>query len=164
MLGSIARLRSLLADVAELSEPSQPFAGCTEAEVAELESLVRRTLPPSYVLFLRAAGRSAGRLFRGSSATYPELISNVDWLRKRLASPDREDAFERFPEDAFPFLVHQGYTMLYFCTNLGDASPVFQYIEYTSNDEIAQSFVDFVADQVAEMRVVDQRLGRNRKD
>ncbi|GKS60534.1 hypothetical protein YTPLAS18_40610 [Nitrospira sp.] len=54
--------------------------------------------------------------------------------------------------------------MLYFCTNLGDASPVFQYIEYTSNDEIAQSFVDFVADQVAEMRVVDQRLGRNRKD
>lgn len=99
--------------------------GASDQEVTEISRLCPDRLPEGYLQFLRLAGRSPGILFRGSDARIGTISSNVRWLRRQRGI---DEVAKRIPPDAFPFVVHQGYTCFYFCATLGDRSAIFRVL------------------------------------
>ena len=99
---------------------------CTEEEVSILEQKIGRALPAAYREFLLWMVRDIGGLFQGSECHYWDVIL----LQRAAAELMQEDEFsEPFPEDAFVFLMHQGYQFHFFRTGEGDDPPVYHYVE-----------------------------------
>jgi len=85
------------------------FRGCTEQEVASLESRTNIQLPGLFKHYLRKMGWSAGGMIKGSDVRYGCL--------HLLTGEVREETQPRnihLPADAFAFYAHQGYDYMYF--------------------------------------------------
>ncbi len=106
---------------------------CTEEEVGILEGKIGRSLPAAYREFLLWMGRGTGGLFSGSECLYWDLLS----LQKSAIELMQEDGFmEPLPEDAFVFLMHQGYQFNFFCTGEGNDPAVYYYLEEQTKSSI----------------------------
>ena len=100
---------------------------CIDSEIDKVEASQNVSLPPVYRDFLKLMGRGAGRFFRGSDLYYPDVLT-LGEQAKHLLKEDGQP-FE-LPDDAFVFLVHQGYQFFYFRTGSGDEDPVvYGYME-----------------------------------
>jgi hypothetical protein len=101
--------------------------GCTDGEVEKLEKHFNIKLPSVYRDFLLAMGHGAGSLYTGTHFTYEHLFELRGWAEELLADvgPDFY-----LPDDAFVFLMHQGYDFLYFQTSEGDDPPVYEFLEW----------------------------------
>lgn len=97
---------------------------CTAEEVRELERRTGRALPQAYKEFLLWMGHGAGELWLGSHCFYRDLEPLGDWAAVMLK---RSDPAQKLPEDAFVFLMHQGYQFMFFRTSEGDDPPVYYY-------------------------------------
>jgi hypothetical protein len=121
---------------------------CTSDEVRVLEDMLKLTLPSSYKEFLYWGGHSAGPLLRGSDCFWEHLLNIQQWAVELL----EENNFPvRLPNDAFVFLMHQGYTFMFLRTTEGDNPPVYRYLEGTDQDSFAvvfSSLSDFLAAEI----------------
>lgn len=138
----------LLAD-AEVA-PKAEIKGCTEAEIDRLQES-HGVLPASYAAFLLAAGHGAGRFLAGTEAFYRSLPA----LQSQAAELLAENGLAELPEGAFVFYMHQGYEFGYFLLNGNDDPPVFQYVEGSSEPEVAwPSFTAYLTDVIHQHQVV----------
>lgn len=108
------------------------LVSCTEDEVVALERWVGHSLPLSYREFLKWMGHWGGGLFRGSECFYNDLKAIQKWARELLKENNCE---EILLENAFIFLMHHGYHILFFYFNEGDDPPVYSYLENAEEPE-----------------------------
>jgi hypothetical protein len=104
----------------------EEFIPCTEEEIVALEHWIGHSFPLSYREFLKWMGRWGGGLFRGSECFYSDLKIIQKWARELLKE---NNCSETLLENAFVFLMHHGYHILYFKFNEGDDPPVYSYLE-----------------------------------
>src|SRR5215472_15285228 len=125
---TVSRIEQLARDivVAKLASADE-LKGCTTEEIDELQRKFLVTLPETYVEWLKAMGRGAGKFLEGSDAFFPTLLELREGAEELLAENKSELVL---PQDAFVFLMHQGYQFLYFRTAQPDPDPqVSHYLE-----------------------------------
>jgi SMI1 / KNR4 family (SUKH-1) len=109
--------------------------GCTQKEILQLEQQLGVKLPTAYQEFLRIMGKGAGQFLRGSDCFYDQLLDLQQAAGELLA----ENHFlGRMPDDAFVFLMHQGYQFSFFRLFQGEDPPTYSYCE----GEQQQSFIE----------------------
>src|SRR5262245_44010184 len=103
------------------------FRGCTEEEVALIESRFRIHLPKSYRDFLAVMGHEAGEFLVGTDYRYPYLLE----FRRDAEELLREGGLKfTLSPTHFVYLFHQGYTFLFFdSSSVLDDPPVFTFTE-----------------------------------
>jgi hypothetical protein len=121
------------------------LVGCTAQEIASIEQHFSDSLPVAYHDFLSIAGRSAGKLFRGTDVFYPrvlELQSEAREVLNELGLPNL------LPIDAKIFCMHQGYEINYFLP-ISDDPPVYQFFEgQSSTTRPWNSFTEFMKNSI----------------
>lgn len=102
--------------------------GCSLMEIEELKLRQGvKHLPACYRGFLNVMGRMAGKWLGGTDAFYPEILELKDWAKELLAE---NESRIQLPDDAFVFLMHQGYQFMYFLTGDCNEDPsVYYYTE-----------------------------------
>jgi hypothetical protein len=123
-----SRMQQLALDLqsAGLVRPTD-LTGCNPDDILALEQKFGITLPETYCDWLRVMGRGAGHYLEGSDAFYPRLLELRSSAEELLIENGRPFFL---PQDAFVFLMHQGYQFLYFRTAPPDADPpVILYLE-----------------------------------
>jgi hypothetical protein len=114
-------LKNRLIELNLLKLPDCPIEGCTSEEIEFLkQSQGVDFLPETYVQFLEEMGQGAGLLFLGSDYTYNFLIVLKENALSTLKSARSQ---LKLPDDAFVFLMHQGYIFYYFHTKNLDNDP-----------------------------------------
>ncbi|HEX4606813.1 MAG TPA: SMI1/KNR4 family protein [Urbifossiella sp.] len=112
-------------------------------EVVTLQEQLGLVFPVAYKAFLLILGRDGGSDFIGSDCTIsalPRLRSGAENLLQRCGSE------YTLPERAMVFLMHQGYSFVYFVADGASADPpVFAYVEGdTVPVEVAGSFTGWL--------------------
>jgi len=127
--------------------PRAELQGCSAQEIAGLEASVGFALPARYREFLAVAGCDAGKFYVGTCVYFPE-IAELNASAAELLQ-ENEEPFA-LPEDAFVFLMHQGYQFNFFRAGEGDDPPVYQYHEGRGPPKcILPSFSAFLDDAVS---------------
>lgn len=131
------------------------IAGCTESEVALVESQAGRRLPAAYRQFLLTMGRSAGEFYSGTDMFFPDILHLTSQARTLLEGTQSEF---RLPERAFVFSMHQGYQFAYFPMENDDDPAVYHYMEGDSGPEkSADSFSQFILTSLEQYEKVRTR-------
>lgn len=100
--------------------------GCSDSEIAELERLLSTRLPSAMVECLRRMGRACGDLMDGDAFGLNAFAEACEVAQEITSGPDSP---WRLPDQAIPFLQHQGYEFLFLPANGEDDPPVWLYIE-----------------------------------
>ena len=139
----IARKELLNAGLAQASS----FVGCTEEEINSLERTFALCLPRCYREFLALMGRSAGEFMEGTDYSFPGLLVFRKDAERLLHSGQSEF---RLATPAFVFAFHQGYTFLFFDSEINDP-PVLMFTESAKKPtKISNSFSDWLLNAVQE--------------
>ena len=135
---------------------SAQFEGCTEEEITDLEEYTQGKLPLYYREFLKAMGRKAGHLFRGSDA----LISETHRLRLRSAAErllSRRKSNWSLPPSAFVFSMHQGYQFMFIRLDEGDDPPVYLVTDREPQPKrLSDQFTTFIENYIADLEHLAQ--------
>lgn len=114
----VLRHRYLLAGIA--SGPAQ------SKEIDEVERRFDVSLPAAYRAYLRVCGTHPPQALIGSDCTIGELHDINQWAEELIQESRARAAF---PEAFFVFLMHQGYSFLYFPLNGQEDPSVYSYQE-----------------------------------
>lgn len=115
------------------------FVGCTDSEIAALESKYRITLPTTYRAYLNRMGKSSGRLLTHDhyAATYAHVIKmTVQCREDRDEFPDSK--LPDLPADSLVIVGRLGEQFLMIRCSKTDDSPVWYFNEY--DGEIKQCY------------------------
>lgn len=119
--------------------------GCTDEEILIIQKHFSCLLPQEYKDFLFIAGKSAGKLFRGTDIFYPRVLqlqSEAEALLSEL------QLTTLLPIDAKVFCMHQGYELNYFIPT-SDDPPVLQFFEGQTEAIVAwKSFSEFIVTSI----------------
>ena len=118
---------------------------CTEVEVESLENSLKIKLPSAYKEFLMWGGHYAGRVFRGSDYQF-ELQQELQYWAKELLSENGLEGI--LPPISYVFLIHQGYTFLYFSSLIENDPNVYQYEEGEIFGKFIGKFSDLLIKEV----------------
>lgn len=130
------------------------FEGLTEEEISNLETINSVKFPLVFRCYLQNFGKSHGTLFRGSDFSPEEFAGYRKWAEELLGEKGKESFLT---QNAFVFLVHQGYTFLFFYSEASFDLPIYQFVE--GDDEpkiISKSFAKFLDSTLEEMEKVNQ--------
>ena len=122
---------------------TEEIRGCSPEEIREVETVCGVQLPRIYRDFLMMAGKGAGAFLAGSDAFYPDLLH----IRRYAEQLLREDSSSfHLSEDAFVYLMHQGYQFMFFHTSDSEVDPpIFHYIEGSMSPSLhSPSFSEFL--------------------
>jgi hypothetical protein len=100
--------------------------GCSEAEIAILESTYGVTLPTVYREFLATMGRSAGSFLVGTNYLYRHLLELREIAEALL---EEDNTSFRLDKADFVFAAHQGYEFLFFRTTESNDPSIFHFHE-----------------------------------
>ena len=122
---------------------SEEIVPCSPEEVEQIESAQGVKVPKMYRDFLLTMGRGAGKFYQGTDCFYPRLLEVREYALELLEEDDTDFSF---PQDAFVFLVHQGYQFMYFWDESGSDEPqVYYFMEGGGKPEKKFScFSDFL--------------------
>jgi SMI1 / KNR4 family (SUKH-1) len=99
---------------------------CSAADVKNVERDGGNILPAAYKAYLLIAGREPPAAWVGSDCTICDLPKLFGWAAHLLS----ENHQPPLPEQAFVFIMHQGYQFKYFIADgNSDDPPVFYYLE-----------------------------------
>ncbi|WP_288433047.1 hypothetical protein [uncultured Deinococcus sp.] len=120
-------------DAWEIDRIRQKYAGqgFTEEELHHCETVLGLQLPTLFRAYLSLGGKTGAGLSRDFLEDWPisgNLLAAFDntYPKKILGeNPNRL----HLPDDAFLIAWHEAYSFLFFRLSLGDASPVYQYME-----------------------------------
>ena len=113
-----------------LAELWQSYAGqgVSEDELTDIEAELGNAIPATYRTFLALAGDTVQAVPKwiGSDWLAKDLVGNHELAQFLL---EQNPYLKRLPLDAFVFWGHQGYSVQFVRRSLGDASPVYGYLE-----------------------------------
>ncbi|MDC9596253.1 SMI1/KNR4 family protein [Xenorhabdus anantnagensis] len=116
--------------------------GCDDQQLVELEKKYG-LLPESYKLFLSLMGIEAGDFIIGTSI----LFSEIDDINEGvIALMETDDIIP--PENMFAFLLHQGYSSLFFVDRFQKDPIVYCYTEGESIKETTCTFSNFILGEI----------------
>ena len=117
------------------------FRGCSEKEIAGLESRMGIELPKMFRIYLRHMGKSAGEMLQGSDIRFGCLHE----LTGEAYDEARERNFQ-LPDDIFAFYAHQGYDYMYFRLAHGDDDPkVYRFhMAWDAPRQVLPAFSDYL--------------------
>jgi hypothetical protein len=95
-------------------------------EIDDLAESFGVRFPAAYRAYLRVCGTAPPKELIGSDCTIRHLTSINEFAPELISE---NNAAEQFPEPIFVFLMHQGYTFLYFLVDDSDDPAVFCYLE-----------------------------------
>lgn len=123
---------------------------CTEEEVKALEvSLVCR-FPEAYREFLLWMGHGAGTFLQGTDIFYEHVPKIQGWAKELLI----ENNFPQpLPDDAFIFMMHQGYQFMFFRTLESDDPPIYYYHEAYHFESFELRFPNLDEFLIAQMNI-----------
>lgn len=99
---------------------------CSDNDIALMEREANVALPAAYKAYLLVAGQNPPSAWVGSDCTINYLPKLAAWAEGLLAECNQP----ALPEQAFVFLMHQGYQFFYFISDgSSDDPPVFYYHE-----------------------------------
>jgi hypothetical protein len=114
----------------------QKLAGCSAAEIADLEAALNLRLPRAYRTFLSNCGKGAGDFLCGTDWEYKD-IPQMQLVAKELL---KESAIlDRWTQSHFAFTMHQGYNFLFFDCTQGQNPPVWLFYDGTC-EQVRDSF------------------------
>jgi hypothetical protein len=118
------------------------FEGLDEEQVSLLEFELGVEFPTLFRTFLRELGLSCGLVFTGSDCNPKDYSSFLEVAADLVA----QSGLELFLTDkSVVFLVHQGYTFLYFESAAGYDTAILQYTEGEDGpQQIASTFAELV--------------------
>lgn len=140
---------------------SKEISPCDDLEISEMEVVLRHDFPLAYREFLLIMGKGAGLFLRGSDAFYEHLLliqkEANDLLEENLVS-------ETYPNDAFVFLLHQGYSFAFFRFKDGSNPPVYSYTEGDKSIKlISESFSTYLLSEIDVMLEIQRSTKINYK-
>ena len=115
---------------------------CTEEEVAALEKQLNIHLPGAYREFLLWMGRDGGNLLVGTDYSYEILPKLKSWAMELLSE---KNLSHLLPDDAFVFLMHQGYQFMFFRLSEGEDPPIYYYNQPAQQQSFVVSDPSFSA-------------------
>ncbi|WP_340617616.1 SMI1/KNR4 family protein [Xenorhabdus entomophaga] len=116
--------------------------GCDEPQLVELEKKYG-SLPECYKLFLSLMGVEAGDFIIGTSI----LFNEIDDVNKGVMALMESDNIIP-PENMFVFLLHQGYSSLFFVDRFQNDPVVYSYTEGELIKETTCTFSDFILGEI----------------
>ena len=119
-----------------ITEKGMSVVGCSEEQIINLENDYG-ILPQFYKIFLKRMGISAGSFIKGSLFFY-NSIHDVNEGTRALMKENNISP----PPKMFAFLMHQGYTSLFFI-NSTDSAPDPAVFCYTEGEEISDINMTF---------------------
>ncbi|MBR8826817.1 MAG: SMI1/KNR4 family protein [Gomphosphaeria aponina SAG 52.96 = DSM 107014] len=111
---------------------------CNLKEIIKLEKQLGIKLPSAYQEFLRIMGKGAGQHLFELQPAAVELLEENDFPQV-------------LPQDAFVFLMHQGYQFSFFRLSEGENPPTYSYCEGETQQDFIKSherFSEFLATEV----------------
>jgi hypothetical protein len=128
------------------------FVGCTESEIAALESTYHVTLPTTYRAYLASMGKESGRLLTHDhyAATYRYVMEMTAQCREdRVEFP--ESKIPDLPTDALVIVGRLGEQFMMIRCSKPDDSPVWYFNEYDGEiKQCYQSVLDWLNSLVDE--------------
>ncbi|WP_407542709.1 hypothetical protein Q0M94_21545 (plasmid) [Deinococcus radiomollis] len=102
--------------------------GVTENELIGIEKELGGPIPVPYRTFLALVGNTAQAVpdWIGSEWLAKDLVGNKSLAEFLL---EQNPYLQRLPSDAFVFWGHQGYSVFFVRSSLGDISLVYNYLE-----------------------------------
>jgi hypothetical protein len=120
------------------------LVGCSDGEIAGLETQLGSPLPESYRTYLRVAGKGAGEFLAASEARLQDLGEIKQGI-------DEMEGSWRPKQHDFVFMMHQGYEFTFFELSDDPDPPIWQYLEGHSGPELAwPSFSAFLESMASE--------------
>ncbi len=121
---------------------------CSNDEINQLEEDLGVKLPQIYREFLYWTGHGADAFLQGEDCFYEHLPQIQQWAKDLL----KENRFSQvLPDDAFVFLMHQGYQFSFFRLSEGDNPPTYSYCEGQEETGFVKShdkFSDFLGAEI----------------
>jgi hypothetical protein len=118
---------------------SEGTAGCSEADIADIESRSNVKLPVAYRDFLLALGRSSEDFFSDVSFVYPTIRDDQKSITNILGT-------FKLPASAYVFMVRND-LILFFDIKDGDDPPVYRYVQGDqATEKAADTFSEFLTD------------------
>lgn len=129
------RHRYLLSGIA--TGPAKP------GDIDGVEQQFGIRLPVAYRAYLRVCGTHPPRSLVGSGCAIHQLSDINSWAKELIVE---NKLGSQFTDAYFVFLIHQGYTFLYFYLSEEDDPPVFCYLEGQSKaEQVSERFTHWVA-------------------
>lgn len=119
------------------------LSGCTDADIASIESEFAVQLPSTYKDFLHKMGKGAGELWTDCIYKYPDVI---DFCRDMADEFLEKNSEYRLKDSDFVFLEHQGCQFYFFNTTEGGNPPVYRFGDNEPNPvKVANQLSEFFA-------------------
>ncbi|MCC8379288.1 SMI1/KNR4 family protein [Xenorhabdus sp. PB30.3] len=126
----------------EIMSSGRVVQGCDAKQLSELESKYG-ALPESYKLFLSLMGIDAGDFQIGTSISFDELddINEgvIELMYENMITP---------PENMFAFLLHQGYSSLFFVDRTQQDPIVYSYTEGNPIKKTEYTFSEYILEEI----------------
>jgi len=115
---------------------TQTLAGCSELEIAQVQSSISGPMPRAYLEFLDVMGNGAGWLFQGSDIYFPDVLNCKNTAKEVIQT---SDSGYKLAPTAFVFYSHQGYQFIFFDTKDGDDPPVYRFQQSSYQPELVDA-------------------------
>jgi hypothetical protein len=129
----------------------QEIVGCTDEEIARVQSASGLRLPEAYVAFLRVAGKGAGRFLTDVDLYYDKIMSlNVKAAEKLHLWEGNK---LRLPEKAFVFAMRYGEQFMFFLADGKQSDPpIYLYLEGAGTfKQVANSFWEIIEGELLDL-------------
>jgi hypothetical protein len=138
---SIDNLMNKLIEL-DVAKPDE-ILGCTPEEILEIQQHQGiNFLPKMYREFLSTMGKGAGLFLAHHKFFYPKLLRLKDDIKTELLQPSLTTF--KLPDNAFVYMVNQGYEFFYFLTHDQDDDPtIYHYIEGDGSSLDVQPFIQW---------------------
>lgn len=112
------------------------------AEIDALEQALGFKLPVAYRAYLRVCGTHPPKSLIGSDCVIDDIVTNNEAALELFAE---SNVGHLVPDQFVTFLMHQGYTFLYFPIDRSDDPPCFCYLEGDADSKkVADRFSHWV--------------------
>jgi len=128
--------------ISTITNEGMSVIGCSDEQIKNLENDFG-VLPQFYIIFLKRMGISAGS-FKIESWFFYKDVYDINEETRALMEENNVSP----PDNMFAFLMHQGYTSLFFIKSADPDPAVYSYTEGAETADINLTFSQFMKAEI----------------